>query len=238
MAQSAVAAMEPQHPQVIVIGFVGGWVRASNLVHSEVQLATRLRAEYPSGVYTEVFENHEEKKAHQEVLRLLDTSRDGGLSPEEKQAARVIVYGHSWGGSEAVTLARKLQEDGIPVLLTVQVDSIRKWHENDSLIPANVREAANFYQPHGLVHGERAIRAADPARTKIVGNFRFDYADKPFTCTGYSWWDRNMARDHTKMECDPAVWARVESLIRDAIRSALPGREVASREASGTQRMR
>jgi len=42
------------------------------------------------------------------------------------------------------------------VLLTVQVDiSIR---HNDRVIPANVAQAANFYQPYGLLRGRAAIR--------------------------------------------------------------------------------
>ena len=51
-------------------------------------------------------------------------------------------------------LARALEKDGIPVLLTVQVDSVAKLGKNDTTIPANVAQAANFYQPHGLVHGD------------------------------------------------------------------------------------
>ena len=35
-------------PPVIVIGFVGGFIKHDNLVHSEVQLAARLRKAYPS----------------------------------------------------------------------------------------------------------------------------------------------------------------------------------------------
>ena len=47
------------------------------------------------------------------------------------------------------------------MLLTIQVDSISKRGENDALIPANVAEAINFYQPNGLLHGQAQIRAAD-----------------------------------------------------------------------------
>ena len=42
-----------------------------------------------------------------------------------------MLYGESWGGSEIVTLARELEERGIPVLLTVQIDSVAKMGEND-----------------------------------------------------------------------------------------------------------
>jgi len=201
----------------IVIGFVGGFVSHENLSHSEVQLAASLRKEYRSGVFVEAFENHRRDEAYRQILRLLDTNRDGKLSEREKQNARIIFYGHSWGGSESVNLARILGKEGIPVLLTVQVDSVAKRGQNDALIPANVGAAANFYQPDGLIHGRSRIRAADPARTQIVGNFRFDYKASPVRCENYPWWDNLLVKTHTEIECDPKVWSRVEQLIRSKL---------------------
>ena len=215
-----VSAAEPGakvSPAPIVIGFVGGFISRDNAVHGGVQLAERLRKEYPTQVHVEVFENHRGAEAHREILRLLDTDHDGTLSPQEKQSARIIIYGHSWGGSETVALARELQSDGIPVLLTIQVDSVSKIGEDDSIIPANVEQAANFYQMDGYLHGRQEIRAADPSRTKILGNIRFDYASKPVQCNGYSWLARTFEKPHIEIECDPNVINRVESLIRSQL---------------------
>jgi pimeloyl-ACP methyl ester carboxylesterase len=147
-------------------------------------------------------------------LDLLDMNRDGTLTAGEKQNARIIIYGHSWGGSEAIALARELQKDGVPVLLTVQVDSVSKSHQDDALIPANVAQAANFYQPDGLLHGQSEIRAADPSHTRVIGNFRFDYKASPYNCDKYPWYDRVFVKAHTQIECDPRVWEQAESLIR------------------------
>jgi hypothetical protein len=202
---------------VIVIGFVGGFVRHDAMVHSAVQVAAHLRQDQPSGVHAEVLENRRRETAHAEILRLVDIDRDGTLSAEEKRNARIILYGHSWGASEAVTLARELGREGIPVLLTVQVDSVAKRGENDKVIPANVAEAANFYQPNGFVHGQPRIRAADPARTHIIGNFRFDYKVNPIHCKQYPWYDRLFMKSHTEIECDPKVWTQVESLIHSRL---------------------
>jgi hypothetical protein len=218
-----------ENSPVIVVGFVGGHVHRDDSVHSVVQLAERLRKDYPAGVYSAVYENHHGDEAHEEVLRLLDVDHDGKLSVEEKRAARVILYGHSWGASEAVTLARELESDGIPVLLTLQVDSIAKQEENDAVIPANVAEAANFYQTDGILHGRAVIRAADPRRTQILGNFQFDYKKNPVRCDAYPWFGRTFAREHIEIECDPAVWSQVELLIR----SKLP--PAARTEVSQTQ---
>jgi hypothetical protein len=200
-----------------VIGFLGGFVKPSDRVHSTIQLAEHLRAAYPTGVYVRVFENHQGDRAYRELLRHLDIDNDGSLSEEEKQQARIIIYGHSWGASETVTLARRLEKAGIPVLLTIQVDSVSKGGENDAVIPSNVAEAVNFYQPHGLVHGRPQIRAADPERTEIVGNFRFDYSKEPVTCEGYPWLNHVFIRPHIEIECDPKVWERVEGFIKSKL---------------------
>jgi len=202
---------------VIVIGFVGGFVKHDDMVHSAVQVAAHLRQDYPSGVYAEVLENRRREEAHAEIVRFVDIDRNGTLSVEEKRNARIILYGHSWGASEAVTLARELEREGIPVLLTVQVDSVSKPGENDKVIPANVAEAANFYQRNGFLHGQPQIRAADPARTHIIGNFRFDYKANPIQCTAYPWYDRVFMKSHTEIECDPKVWTQVESLIHSRL---------------------
>ena len=197
----------------IVFGFVGGFVKHDAMVHSAVQVAAHLRQAYPSGVYAEALENHQREKAYLEIIRLLDTNRDGTLSTEEKRSARIILYGHSWGASEVVTLARELGREGIPVLLTIQVDSVAKPGENDKVIPRNVAEAANFYQLNGLLHGQTQIRAADRARTRIIGNFLLDYKANPIHCQEYPWYDRIFMKAHIQIECDPKVWTQVESLI-------------------------
>jgi hypothetical protein len=206
-------ALPPPAP-VLVIGFVGGLIKHDNPVHSEVQLAARLRAAYPTGVEVETFENYRGERAYKKILAVLDVDGDGTLSPGEKQNARIIIYGHSWGGSETVSLARDLQKDGIAVLLTIQVDSVSKGRQNHSLIPSNVAQAANFYQLNGLLHGEPEIKAADPSRTTIIGNFRFDYKTSKYNCTKYPWYDRVLSKAHTQIECDPIVWGQAESLIR------------------------
>jgi len=201
-------------PPIIVVGFVGGFIKHDDLVHSEVQLAARLRKAYPSGVDVETFESYRGERALKKVLGLLDTNHDGTLTNDEKRNARIIIYGHSWGGSEAIALARDLEKDDVPVLLTVQVDSISKIHENDAVIPANVAQAANFYQANGLLHGQSEIRAADSTHTKIIGNFRFEYKPSAYNCTKYPWYDRLFVKAHTQIECDPKVWEQAESLIR------------------------
>jgi pimeloyl-ACP methyl ester carboxylesterase len=208
-------------PSNIVIGFVGGFVRHDNPHHGSVQLAQQIQRAVPKDTYIRVFENRRRKHAHDTILRLLDTNHDGILSAEEKSRARIILFGHSWGASAAVLLARDLRREGVPVLLTVQVDSVAKVWQNDSVIPDNVAEAVNFYQPHGFVHGRARIKAADPAKTEILGNYRTDYQKSPVVCRETSWFDRVFTPDHMQSECDPHVWSQIGDLVRQ--RLASPG---------------
>jgi len=113
-------------------------------------------------------------------------------------------------------LARELDRAGIPVLLTVQVDSVHKPWQQDEFIPANVAAAANFYQPHGLVHGRARIAAVDPAKTEILGNYRFDYQKDPVKCEATSWFDR-LTPSHAQSQCDPRLWSQVENLVRQRL---------------------
>jgi hypothetical protein len=217
LALPAVATVESAAPPAIVFGFVGGFVKYNDIVHNEVQLAARLRKEYPTGTVVEIFENHSGDGAYNRILSLLDKNHEGTPSTDEKRNARIILYGHSWGASEIVTLARRLEKAGIPVLLTVQVDSVPKSGENDVTIPANVAQAANFYQAEGLLRGEPEIRAADKTRTKIIGNFQFSYGETPYACSGYPWYARVFMKAHTQIECDPKVWGEIEALIRSSL---------------------
>lgn len=188
-AVDAVRPKAPVAPSNIVIGFVGGFVRHDNPHQGPVQFAQQIQRTVPKDTYVRVFENRRRKQAYETILHLLDVNRDGVLSAEEKTRARIILFGHSWGASAAVSLARDLQREGVPVMLTVQVDSVAKLWQNDSVIPANVAEAVNFYQPHGIIHGRPRITAADPDKTEILGNYLMDYRKNPVPCPGASWAD-------------------------------------------------
>jgi hypothetical protein len=221
-----------RQPHAIVIGFVGGLAKHDDPTYLAVQIAGRLRQEYGTAIYVEVFENTRRNDAHNRILQLLDGDHDGTLSSREKQDAHIIVYGQSWGASETVALARQLDQDRIPVLLTIQVDSVAKLGENDQVIPSNVAEAANFYQPHGIVHGRRRIHA-ESASTHIIGNYQFDYSREPVSCRDYPWFAGTFFHSHTEIECDPRVWSRVESLIRSKLPPLSSGAD--STAASATE---
>lgn len=206
----------------VIIGFLGGFVHIDDRRHSEVQLADRLRVAYGKDAHIEIFRNRAKADAYLRIMSLIDSNHDGKLSEAEKQAAHIILFGHSWGASAVVSLARELERDGIPVLMTIQVDSISKNQEEDSIIPANVVQAINFYQTGGLLHGRSAIRAADPSRTRILGNFHLQYKKEPLECRAYQWYNRLLFKGHTSIECDPRVWSEIQALIRAQLLPVLP----------------
>lgn len=214
-AKGAVTASQPT-PSVIVVGFVGGFVRHNNPHQQPVLLAQRIKASVGNDGFVQVFENRHRKQAYKAIIRLLDRNHDGVLSDDEKSQAHIILFGHSWGASAAVLLARELDRIDIPVLLTVQVDSVAKWWQHDRVIPDNVEAAVNFYQPHGLVHGRAKIIAADSTKTDILGNYRFDYREQPVKCGGLGWFDY-ITPSHAQSQCDPHLWSEVETLVRHRI---------------------
>jgi pimeloyl-ACP methyl ester carboxylesterase len=195
----------------LVIGMLGGvehWNASNRPVR---QLAMNLRDRNLPHVYAETLEHQHKGLAVRLICDAIDANHDGKLEANEKSSARIILYGHSMGAASVVSLAKRLNKLGIPVLLTVQVDSIG---QGAGVIPPNVARAANFYQTDAVfLHGREQIRAEDPAKTRIVGNFRYDYKDKDVDLSKITLPERIAGGAHTKMEFDPAVWSEVEKLI-------------------------
>jgi hypothetical protein len=217
MAADGAVSNHPTTASYILVGFAGGFVRHDDIRHGPVRLAQRIRQDLPKDGSIQVFENRRRNAAYKSILRLLDTNHNGVLSAQEKAQARIILFGHSWGASAVVLLARELDRAGIPVLLTVQVDSIAKPWQSDKVIPENVAAAVNFYQPHGLVHGRSQITAADDSKTQILGNYRFDYQKTPVPCVGGSWFQRVFTPSHLQSNCDPRLWTQVETLVHETL---------------------
>ena len=201
----------------LVIGFLGGMERWDDAHRGVRQLMLRLR-ESP-GVHAESLANRRAKVADKLIVRAFDRNANGKLDANERANARIILVGQSLGGGAAVRLAQRLKKKGLPVLLTVQVDS---FGLRDGVIPPNVHAAANFYQ-HELfsIRGRTNIRAADPSQTRVLGNFKMRYPlFLPFPLPE-SWPRRVFGGAHAKMEADPFVWGQVEMLVRQAATGGL-----------------
>jgi len=213
VCQRPIAHGAPAPAVAIVIGFLGGFANADDSKHPEVLFAAYLREHYSPAVHAQVFANHNERGALEYVAGLLDRDHDGLLSDEERRSAKIIIYGHSWGASEAASFAHDLGGRGIPVLLTVQLDIITKPGQYPSLVSSNVANAVNFYQSRGPLRGHRKIVASDPARTTIIGNFKMVYTGAHVNCDNFPWFVRTFNKPHHEIENDAHVWDKIASLI-------------------------
>ena len=197
--------------ETLILGFMGGRDSWDNTEVGVGRMAQRLRDHHLPGVHVETVENRKRDLAVRLVRESLDLNGDGRLQKAEQSNARIIIYGQSFGGAAVVKFARQLCALHIPVLLTVQVDSVGL---NDSAIPPNVFRAANLYQDNGwLIRGEAPIRPRNPERTKILGNFRFDYDGSNIDLSHLPWHKTLGRVAHARMSRDPAVWRKVEELI-------------------------
>ncbi len=202
--------------EILILGFMGGREPWNNDERGVRKLALKLRSMNLPDVHVETVENKKRSLAIELITNAFDRNHDGKLDQQECASARLILYGQSFGGAAVVKLARQLKKIGMPVLLTVQVDSIGR---DDAIIPSNVASAVNLFQRNGwFIRGEPEIRAEEPTKTTIIGNFKYDYSHKKIDISKVSWMKKSFRIAHTRMEHDADAWEKVEELIMSAIR--------------------
>lgn len=57
----------------------------------------------------------------------------------------IVLVGHSLGADDEITVARSLNEAGVPIELLVTLDPV-----NPAKVPPNVKRVVNIYKPHAL----------------------------------------------------------------------------------------
>ncbi|HEY3835133.1 MAG TPA: hypothetical protein VGL72_01110 [Bryobacteraceae bacterium] len=190
----------------LILGIVGGWERWDAPQRGVRKTALQLRDLKLPGVYIETVENHKLDLGEELVAK--------AFPHDPVHNVRVILYGHSLGGMAAIRFARMLNDKQIPVLALVSVDAIG----HNQPVPPNVRMVANFYQRDSCpVCGATRIRAEDPARTTILGNFQWKYRHKYVDIHTEPWVRRFFVRGHEKMEFDPDMWAEVKKILLQAV---------------------
>jgi len=195
---------------------MGGREPWDNDKRSVRKLALKLRSMHDPAICVETVENKKRSLALKLITNAFDRNYDGKLDEQERSSVRLIIYGQSFGGAAVVKLARQLKKMDVPVALTVQIDSVGR---DDNMIPSNVIRAANLFQRNGwFIKGEPEIRAEDPARTEITGNFEYDYSHKKIDISSVPIMKKAFRVAHTRMEYDQEVWDKVERLILDTIR--------------------
>lgn len=158
--------------QVIVVVFVGG-IGAAHFPPSVVApLVRHLQSMRYPGVCVKEFSAYCPWCAHDWVRKQFGEGRKGPLTDEQiRNGPGVILYGYSLGARSGLSLAQKLERDGIPVELAITVDS---KGPTTGIIPRNIKTAANFYEAgfFRLASGKRNMRPEDPEATDFLGNIR------------------------------------------------------------------
>jgi hypothetical protein len=159
---------QPADCKIVYAGFVGA-METSNHKHSGVvQIRDILRGPGYGDVCAESFVPISWASGRDWILTHF-ASHPGRLTESEiLQSPRVILVGHSTGGWAVISVARDLRNKGIPVELTVQVDSVGV---TDSTVPRNVRTCAIFHARDILMFmTTKKVRMEDPLHTRLLAN--------------------------------------------------------------------
>ncbi len=156
--------------RIIYLGFVGALETSGNKHSGVVQIRDILQTKEYSDVCAKSFSPYSWTDGRDWLLHYFP-SHDGPLTPEElQQAPKVILVGHSMGGWAMLSVARDLRSREIPVVLTIQVDSVGL---TDHTIPRNVKSAAIFHANDVLVFmTTKTVKREDPNYTKMVADIR------------------------------------------------------------------
>ncbi len=150
----------------LILGFIGGREDWNNEREGVRRLALKLESLNLPHCYVETVENKRRSLALHLIQEAFDRNGNKVLDSGETQSVRLIVYGQSFGGAAVVKFARELQKWNVPLLLTVQIDSVGR---NDAAIPSNVKYAANLFQRNGtFIQGEPKIYAEDRSAELVV----------------------------------------------------------------------
>ena len=133
-----------------ILGWLGIWSRGMDVI------AQRIDAEL--GVQATSLANQEWQK----LASFVRTEHEAG-----RWSGPLILVGHSIGADDQVRVAKRLNQENVPVDLLILIDPTVP-----PVIPPNVRHCVNIFKSHpGLdtIPAFRGIkvRAADPARTLV-----------------------------------------------------------------------
>ncbi len=176
-AQPQAQGAPPARPgpcKILVVGYVGGLDTPNNRFSGVVRIRKQLQALKNPELCVKIFSVYHWMGAYGWIKKFFPSGGEGRFSKEEIESGpRIILYGHSLGGWACLSLARRLNTRGIPVELTVQIDSVGF---TDSVVPPNVKAAANFYHRAPLPFlTRRKIRAEDESSTLVLANSRIPH---------------------------------------------------------------
>jgi hypothetical protein len=154
--------------KIIYLGVVGALEMSNNSHSGLVQIRETLSLPAYTDVCAKTFSPYVWRSGLHYVLKHFP-SHPGLLTQEElDRSPKVILVGHSMGGWAVVSVARNLKSKGIPVELSIQVDSVGI---TDQTVPSNVKAAAIFHARDILTFmTTKKIRAEEHSQTRLVAN--------------------------------------------------------------------
>jgi len=107
---------------------------------------------------------------------------------------RLFLVGHSFGGRVIGEVAQDLSKKSIPVEMVAYIESF--W--SSGVIPANVRQAFNFYVPvsFAVCPGLSAIKAEDERATRVI-NIAVPDPIGPYS---------GFCAEHRNIDSEPRAW--------------------------------
>jgi hypothetical protein len=165
-AKASAAIQRDKNCRIIYLGFVGALEPAHNKRSGVVQIATLLQGDEFADVCAKSYSPYVWGEGLEWLLSHFP-AHDGELSAAELlRAPKAVLVGHSMGGWAMMSVARKLSSRGIPVELTIQIDSVGV---TDTTVPQNVKCAAIFHARDVLTPiTTKRLRVEDSSRTKLL----------------------------------------------------------------------
>jgi hypothetical protein len=173
------------HCGLVIVGFYGAdisyrWPNQGNQ-HLEQLSATMemyekvLRPKSQWRPYP-LYHSRADGQAFAELLRYLDTNKDGYYNPPCDSEETIKIFGWSWGGASAVDLANQIKRSSKfkkkDVGLVAVIDPVTAFRAGKHVVPSNVYRFWNRYQrngqnvlPLGLPNHGNALVIADPSKT-------------------------------------------------------------------------
>ena len=154
--------------KILYAGFVGAMESSNRKGSGVVQIRDALRGSAYPDVCSESFIPLSWESCRNWILRQFPAHSGPFTQAEIDEAPRIILLGHSTGGWAVLKVARDLRDKGIPVELTVQLDSVGI---TDHTVPRNVKRSAIFHAKDFLMLlTTKNIRLEDPLHTKLIAN--------------------------------------------------------------------
>ena len=165
-------AVHDRNCKILYAGIVGGLETPNNKRSGVVQMRDTLGGPIYTYICAKTFSPYHWTTGRNWILNYFPKHPGPMSEVELEQAPKVVIVGHSLGGWAALSVARSLDSKGIPVELTVQVDSVGV---TDRTVPKNVKAAAIFHARDILMLlTTKKITVKDASQTKLVANIRVE----------------------------------------------------------------